>query len=174
MLPHGKGTVVTKSKAASDALATSRSLLDRVRVADEAAWDRLVTLYAPLVMHWCRLGSLDEQDADEGSAVSLDEEDEADRTMISLDEEDAADRTMVSLDEEDAAHQATVALDDEDARDRAEQNRLRDGMLAVLEPRQRAGFVLFANRLRARLESKAFGRGGGRPPWAHRDPPDRP
>ena len=77
VLPHGKGTVVTKSKAASDALATSRSLLDRVRVADEAAWDRLVTLYAPLVMHWCRLGSLDEQDADEGSAVSLDEEDDA-------------------------------------------------------------------------------------------------
>lgn len=34
--------------------ATSRSLLARARTGDQAAWDRLVHLYAPLVMSWCR------------------------------------------------------------------------------------------------------------------------
>src|SRR5438105_4489789 len=33
---------------------TSRSLLARVNTNDAAAWDRLVTLYTPLVWHWCR------------------------------------------------------------------------------------------------------------------------
>ena len=33
---------------------TSRSLLIRARANDAEAWDRLVALYAPLVMHWCR------------------------------------------------------------------------------------------------------------------------
>ena len=42
--------------------ATSRSLLERVRAADAAAWAQLVTLYAPLVMHWCRGWDLREQD----------------------------------------------------------------------------------------------------------------
>jgi RNA polymerase sigma-70 factor, ECF subfamily len=32
---------------------TSHSLLERVRADDAEAWDRLVTLYAPLVAHWC-------------------------------------------------------------------------------------------------------------------------
>jgi RNA polymerase sigma-70 factor (ECF subfamily) len=41
---------------------TSRSLLDRARRDDPAAWDRLVALYAPLVLHWCRRWSLPEQD----------------------------------------------------------------------------------------------------------------
>lgn len=42
---------------------TSRSLLERVKRAEPEAWDRLVTLYAPLVFHWCRSWGLREQDA---------------------------------------------------------------------------------------------------------------
>jgi RNA polymerase sigma-70 factor (ECF subfamily) len=42
--------------------ATSRSLLERVRANDPAAWDRLVALYAPLVFHWCRRCDLQDQD----------------------------------------------------------------------------------------------------------------
>jgi RNA polymerase sigma-70 factor (ECF subfamily) len=41
---------------------TSRSLLERVKAHDAAAWDRLVTLYAPLVFHWCRRWDLQEHD----------------------------------------------------------------------------------------------------------------
>jgi RNA polymerase sigma-70 factor (ECF subfamily) len=41
---------------------TSRSLLERARGADAGAWERLVTLYAPLVAHWCRRWALPEQD----------------------------------------------------------------------------------------------------------------
>jgi RNA polymerase sigma-70 factor (ECF subfamily) len=41
---------------------TSRSLLERVRLADAAAWDRLVQLYAPLVFYWCRGCDLQPQD----------------------------------------------------------------------------------------------------------------
>ncbi len=35
-------------------LATSHSLLARARARDADAWHRLVELYAPLVLHWCR------------------------------------------------------------------------------------------------------------------------
>jgi len=41
---------------------TSRSLLARVHANDPEAWDRLVTLYAPLVWHWCRRMNLPVQD----------------------------------------------------------------------------------------------------------------
>ena len=41
---------------------TSRSLLARVHANEPAAWDRLVTLYAPLVWHWCRRMKLPEQE----------------------------------------------------------------------------------------------------------------
>jgi RNA polymerase sigma-70 factor (ECF subfamily) len=41
---------------------TSLSLLDRVRAKEQAAWERLVGLYAPLVDRWCRRYRL--QDAD--------------------------------------------------------------------------------------------------------------
>jgi RNA polymerase sigma-70 factor (ECF subfamily) len=41
---------------------TSLSLLDRVRAKDQAAWERLVSLYTPLVDWWCRCYQL--QDAD--------------------------------------------------------------------------------------------------------------
>jgi RNA polymerase sigma-70 factor (ECF subfamily) len=43
--------------------ATSPSLLARVQADDATAWDRLVALYAPLVLHWCRRCDLQETDA---------------------------------------------------------------------------------------------------------------
>ena len=42
---------------------TSRSLLGRVQANEPDAWERLVNLYAPLVLHWCRGGGLQDQDA---------------------------------------------------------------------------------------------------------------
>ena len=42
--------------------ATSRTLLDRIKADDAAAWDRLVGLYAPLVYRWCRRWDLPEQE----------------------------------------------------------------------------------------------------------------
>jgi len=43
--------------------ATSRSLLARVQADEAQAWERLVNLYAPLVLHWCRARGLQDQDA---------------------------------------------------------------------------------------------------------------
>jgi RNA polymerase sigma-70 factor (ECF subfamily) len=43
--------------------ATSRSLLARVQANEPDAWERLVNLYAPLVLHWCRHHGLQDQDA---------------------------------------------------------------------------------------------------------------
>lgn len=42
---------------------TSLSLLDRARRHDEPSWGRLVTLYGPLVEHWCRRGGANPEDA---------------------------------------------------------------------------------------------------------------
>jgi RNA polymerase sigma-70 factor (ECF subfamily) len=41
---------------------TSLSLLDRARANDQAAWERLVSLYTPLVDWWCRRYRLQEAD----------------------------------------------------------------------------------------------------------------
>jgi RNA polymerase sigma factor (sigma-70 family) len=41
---------------------TSRSLLAALRDQEPAAWERLVSLYAPLVYYWCRTMGLAEQD----------------------------------------------------------------------------------------------------------------
>jgi RNA polymerase sigma-70 factor (ECF subfamily) len=41
---------------------TSRSLLGRVQADEPEAWERLVHLYAPLVLHWCRHSGLQDQD----------------------------------------------------------------------------------------------------------------
>ena len=41
---------------------TSRSLLERLKADDAAAWDRMVTLYSPLVCRWCRRWGLREQE----------------------------------------------------------------------------------------------------------------
>lgn len=40
----------------------SSSLLVRVRAHDQAAWDRLVHLYTPLVCHWCQRAGLQSSD----------------------------------------------------------------------------------------------------------------
>lgn len=42
---------------------TSRSLLQRARDHEAAAWERLVELYSPLVSHWCRACGLESNDA---------------------------------------------------------------------------------------------------------------
>ena len=41
---------------------TSRSLLVQLKEGQAAAWERLTSLYAPLVYHWCRAMRLPEQD----------------------------------------------------------------------------------------------------------------
>jgi RNA polymerase sigma-70 factor (ECF subfamily) len=41
---------------------TSRSLLMQLKDGQPAAWERLTSLYAPLVYHWCRTMRLAEQD----------------------------------------------------------------------------------------------------------------
>lgn len=41
---------------------TSPSLIQRVRADEADAWDRLVSLYAPLVAHWCRRSRLPDED----------------------------------------------------------------------------------------------------------------
>jgi RNA polymerase sigma-70 factor (ECF subfamily) len=43
--------------------ATSLSLLERVRVQDARAWQRLVALYSPLVFSWCRRYDLSREDS---------------------------------------------------------------------------------------------------------------
>jgi RNA polymerase sigma-70 factor (ECF subfamily) len=50
-------------EGASSSTGTSRSLIDAARVRDPAAWERMVALYAPLVLHWCRQWGLREEDA---------------------------------------------------------------------------------------------------------------
>jgi RNA polymerase sigma-70 factor (ECF subfamily) len=48
---------------ARSSTSTSRSLLARLNANEPLAWDRLVSLYAPLVWHWCRRMNLPRQDA---------------------------------------------------------------------------------------------------------------
>jgi RNA polymerase sigma-70 factor (ECF subfamily) len=44
---------------------TSVTLLDRARANDADAWARLVTLYTPLLRHWCLAGGLQPTDVDD-------------------------------------------------------------------------------------------------------------
>src|SRR5262245_63757732 len=46
-----------------DDLATSPSLLDRVRAGEAIAWNRFAELYEPLVHHWCRRARLSPESA---------------------------------------------------------------------------------------------------------------
>src|SRR5262245_2812598 len=48
--------------AASAGGSTSRSLLAQAKLANPAAWERLASLYAPLVAYWCRGWGVGEQD----------------------------------------------------------------------------------------------------------------
>jgi RNA polymerase sigma-70 factor, ECF subfamily len=51
------------SNGSGGSVRSSVSLLARVRANDPAAWDRLVSLYAPLILAWCRRWDLQDQDA---------------------------------------------------------------------------------------------------------------
>jgi RNA polymerase sigma-70 factor, ECF subfamily len=44
---------------------TSLTLIERVKVHDGEAWQRLVTLYTPLLRHWCHRWGLDDADTDD-------------------------------------------------------------------------------------------------------------
>jgi RNA polymerase sigma-70 factor (ECF subfamily) len=44
---------------------TSLSLLERARRRESAAWERLVGLYRPLVLFWCKRSGLNDQDAED-------------------------------------------------------------------------------------------------------------
>jgi RNA polymerase sigma-70 factor (ECF subfamily) len=44
---------------------TSTGLLRRVQAQEASAWERLVAVYAPLVVRWCRQAGLNEADADD-------------------------------------------------------------------------------------------------------------
>ena len=47
----------------SSSTSTHRSLLQRARGRDAAAWERMIALYGPLVLGWCRVWGLREDDA---------------------------------------------------------------------------------------------------------------
>lgn len=47
----------------SESPATSLTLLQRAQARQPDAWERLVDLYAPLVLHWCRRAGLNDADA---------------------------------------------------------------------------------------------------------------
>ncbi len=65
---HNTPTLIDGGSSSS----TSLSLLDRVRQREEAAWQRLVELYGPLVYRWCRTWGLAATDAaDIGQQVCL-------------------------------------------------------------------------------------------------------
>ena len=49
---------VSAAGASRSGRRTSRSLLERVRSNNEAAWSRLVHLYSPLVYYWCNRAGL--------------------------------------------------------------------------------------------------------------------
>ncbi len=57
-----RSSLVTVSMT-SHPSSTSRSLLAGVRHQDPAAWNRLVDLYAPYVLQWCRRFQLKDEDA---------------------------------------------------------------------------------------------------------------
>ena len=59
----GPPDIADNGEGPQPSTATSRSLLERVKADEPAAWDRLVALYAPLVLQWCRGWQLPEQDA---------------------------------------------------------------------------------------------------------------
>jgi len=54
--------VAASDKSESSSSGTSRSLIGRVRADEPDAWERLVRLYGPLVLHWCRGRGLQDSD----------------------------------------------------------------------------------------------------------------
>jgi RNA polymerase sigma-70 factor, ECF subfamily len=60
---HGKRSEPASSEEKPQtSTATSRSLLERIKADDAAAWDRLIRLYAPMAYRWCRRWDLPEQE----------------------------------------------------------------------------------------------------------------
>ncbi len=57
-----KGMAPPSESGSASAFRTSPSLLLRVQDNDQAAWTRLVNLYAPLVYHWCGKAQLNADD----------------------------------------------------------------------------------------------------------------
>src|SRR5262245_7555213 len=57
--------VQAEGEAMADGRTTSSTLLERVRNRDQAAWQRLMYLYAPLVRYWCGRWGLHGADADD-------------------------------------------------------------------------------------------------------------
>jgi RNA polymerase sigma-70 factor (ECF subfamily) len=55
----------SKPSSGSSSPRTSPSLLAGVRIVEPAAWDRFVSLYGPLVYHWCRSASLQDHDVED-------------------------------------------------------------------------------------------------------------
>ena len=55
----------SRSSSEPPSSATSPSLIARVRAGEASAWDRVVTLYAPLVFHWCRRARLQAHDIED-------------------------------------------------------------------------------------------------------------
>ncbi|WP_419193285.1 RNA polymerase sigma factor [Kolteria novifilia] len=58
-MPHNVHMAIQESSFGS----TSSDLISRVRARDDDAWRRLVDLYGPLVIYWCRRSRLDSSDA---------------------------------------------------------------------------------------------------------------
>jgi RNA polymerase sigma-70 factor, ECF subfamily len=59
---NGLSESIASGEGQEPSTSTSRSLLERLKADDAAAWDRMVTLYSPLVYRWCRRSGLREQD----------------------------------------------------------------------------------------------------------------
>src|SRR5262245_52594149 len=63
-MPHGP--ISTRRTADADGRnATSLTLIERAKVRDEDAWQRLVRLYTPFLRHWCRRWGVDDSDFDD-------------------------------------------------------------------------------------------------------------
>lgn len=58
-----KNTSGERAEERSSSAQTHASLLERARARDADAWERMVVLYAPLVLSWCRRSGLREDDA---------------------------------------------------------------------------------------------------------------
>lgn len=54
---------MSQTLSQSDSSHSSISLVWRLKQNDEQAWDQLVEIYAPLVLHWCRRYSMNDEDA---------------------------------------------------------------------------------------------------------------
>jgi RNA polymerase sigma-70 factor (ECF subfamily) len=58
-------TEARPGRRGGDRQATPLSLLERARARDENAWDRLVALYRPLLLFWCRRAGVPDSEAED-------------------------------------------------------------------------------------------------------------